>query len=90
MSEQETPRCRFCGRPLGDDCLILEEDKRRSHPEYGPLTVCGGCHELIDALINDALPFLLGQIVGRSNGPEFEELSCFDYKNREKYVKKKP
>jgi len=92
MSEETIPenypRCRLCGGPMGDGGL--EDDKRRSNPAYGPLMVCEGCHDLIDALINDALPFLLGQIMGRSDEPKFEKLSIFDYKNWEKYLKKKP
>jgi len=90
MREQEIPenypRCRFCGEPMGDGGLILE-DEVCSSP--GLLTVCDACSRLIDALVEDALPDLLRRIMNKAEKPLRERLSAFDYKNWQNHIEKK-
>lgn len=92
MSEQEIPenypRCRFCGQPMGDGSLILEE--KHVYSSSGLLTICDACSRLIDAYIEDAMPEMLRRIAHKAEKPLHKRLTVFDYTNWEKYVKKKP
>jgi len=76
------PRCRFCGAWLRDGDLILE-DKYLEQTSTGLLSVCRGCAEVMEAVIRDALPCILDELMKGAK----DKLSMFDCEHWQKYVK---
>jgi len=55
LLKEEVPKCRFCGGPVYEGSEVKGQFK-----DIGTMHLCEGCRELIEAVIEDALPNKLG------------------------------